>query len=57
MVVGGRHSWLPTQTERLRRALERAHHFVDDGSGAQVETCVGAARCGYPAGPLMGVPC
>ena len=35
VVVGGRHSWLPTQTERLRRALERAHHFViivDDGA-------------------------
>ena len=35
VVVGGRHSWLPTSTERLRRALERAHHFViivDDGA-------------------------
>jgi hypothetical protein len=28
IVVGGRRSWLPTRTERLRRALEAAGHFV-----------------------------
>jgi hypothetical protein len=28
IVVGARRSWLPTRTERLRRALEWAGHFV-----------------------------
>lgn len=28
IVVGARRSWLPTRTERLRRALESAGHFV-----------------------------
>jgi K+-sensing histidine kinase KdpD len=40
VVLGGRHSWLPTRTERLRHALERAQHFVivvDDGSRREGE--------------------
>ena len=28
IVIGGTRSWLPTRTERLRRALEAAGHFV-----------------------------
>ena len=28
VVVGGRHSWLPTRIERWRHALESAGHFV-----------------------------
>ena len=28
IVIGARRSWLPTRTERLRRALESAGHFV-----------------------------
>jgi hypothetical protein len=28
IVIGARRSWLPTRIERLRRALERAGHFV-----------------------------
>jgi hypothetical protein len=28
VVIGGRRSWLPTHTERLRRALENAGHLV-----------------------------
>jgi hypothetical protein len=28
IVVGGRHGWLPTRPERLRRALEASGHFV-----------------------------
>ena len=28
VVIGGRHSWLPTRIERWRRALEDAGHFV-----------------------------
>ena len=28
IVIGGRRSWLPTRTERLRRTLEAAGHFV-----------------------------
>ena len=28
VVIGGRHSWLPTRAERWRHALEAAGHFV-----------------------------
>lgn len=28
VVIGGHRSWLPTSTERLRRALEAAGHYV-----------------------------
>lgn len=28
VVIGGRHSWLPTRVERWRHALENAGHFV-----------------------------
>jgi hypothetical protein len=28
IVIGAKRSWLPTRTERLRRALEEAGHFV-----------------------------
>ena len=60
VVVGGRHSWLPTSTERLRRALERAHHFVivvDDGSGARVETWSAQLDVDIPLGRRWRVPC
>jgi hypothetical protein len=46
VVVGGRHSWLPTETERLRHALERAHHLVivvNDGIGARAKDAYGDA--------------
>jgi len=40
-------SWLPTQTERPRHALERAHYFVivvDDASGASAKRPDGSER-------------